>query len=56
MTQVRSEVPRYPIRAVAKMTGLSVDTLRAWERRYEVVSAGAKRARPGIQRRGCRLG
>ena len=27
----------YPIRAVAKLTGLSVDTLRAWERRYEVV-------------------
>lgn len=40
MTQVRSEVPRYPIRAVAKMTGLSVDTLRAWERRYEVVAPG----------------
>jgi DNA-binding transcriptional MerR regulator len=28
---------RYPIRAVAKITGLSVDTLRAWERRYQVV-------------------
>lgn len=27
----------YPIRAVARMTGLSVDTLRAWERRYEAV-------------------
>src|SRR6187455_2737677 len=27
----------YPIRAVAKMTGLSVDTLRAWERRYDAV-------------------
>jgi DNA-binding transcriptional MerR regulator/methylmalonyl-CoA mutase cobalamin-binding subunit len=27
----------YPIRAVAKLTGLSIDTLRAWERRYEVV-------------------
>ena len=27
----------YPIRAVAKLTGLSVDTLRAWERRYEAV-------------------
>ncbi len=40
MTQVRPEVPRYPIRAVAKMTGLSVDTLRAWERRYEVVAPG----------------
>jgi DNA-binding transcriptional MerR regulator len=29
--------PLYPIRAVSKMTGLSVDTLRAWERRYEAV-------------------
>lgn len=28
---------RYPIRAVAKLTGLSVDTLRAWEKRYQVV-------------------
>jgi DNA-binding transcriptional MerR regulator len=29
--------PGYPIRAVAKMTGISLDTLRAWERRYEAV-------------------
>lgn len=28
---------RYPIRAAAKLTGLSVDTLRAWERRYKAV-------------------
>jgi DNA-binding transcriptional MerR regulator len=28
----------YPIRAVAQMTGLSLDTLRAWERRYETVT------------------
>jgi DNA-binding transcriptional MerR regulator len=28
---------RYPIRAVARLTGLSVDTLRAWERRYQAV-------------------
>lgn len=28
---------RYPIRAAAKITGLSVDTLRAWERRYRAV-------------------
>lgn len=27
----------YPIRAVAKLTGLSIDTLRAWERRYSAV-------------------
>jgi DNA-binding transcriptional MerR regulator/methylmalonyl-CoA mutase cobalamin-binding subunit len=32
MTQLR-----YPIRAVSKLTGISVDTLRAWERRYAVV-------------------
>jgi DNA-binding transcriptional MerR regulator len=30
--------PHYPIRAVARMTGLSLDTLRAWERRYQVVT------------------
>jgi DNA-binding transcriptional MerR regulator/methylmalonyl-CoA mutase cobalamin-binding subunit len=29
---------QYPIRAVAQMTGLSLDTLRAWERRYEAVT------------------
>lgn len=28
---------RYPIRAVSKLTGIPVDTLRAWERRYRVV-------------------
>jgi DNA-binding transcriptional MerR regulator len=28
---------RYPIRAVSKRTGLSIDTLRAWERRYKAV-------------------
>lgn len=27
----------YPIRAVAKITGLSLDTLRAWERRHNAV-------------------
>ena len=30
-------VAHYPIRAVARLTGLSVDTLRAWERRYAAV-------------------
>jgi MerR family transcriptional regulator, light-induced transcriptional regulator len=35
---VSRETPvEYPIRAVARMTGLSIDTLRAWERRYEAV-------------------
>lgn len=28
----------YPIRAVARLTGLSLDTLRAWERRYQAVT------------------
>jgi MerR family transcriptional regulator, light-induced transcriptional regulator len=28
----------YPIRAVSKLTGISLDTLRAWERRYQVVT------------------
>jgi DNA-binding transcriptional MerR regulator/methylmalonyl-CoA mutase cobalamin-binding subunit len=32
--------PGYPIRAVSKLTGLSVDTLRAWERRYNAISPG----------------
>ncbi len=27
----------YPIRAVARLTGVSLDTLRAWERRYRTV-------------------
>jgi MerR family transcriptional regulator, light-induced transcriptional regulator len=27
----------YPIRAVVQMTGLSIDTLRAWERRHQAV-------------------
>lgn len=30
-------MPSYPIRAVSKITGLSLDTLRAWERRYKAV-------------------
>jgi DNA-binding transcriptional MerR regulator/methylmalonyl-CoA mutase cobalamin-binding subunit len=29
---------RYPIRAVSRLTGISLDTLRAWERRYKVVT------------------
>lgn len=28
----------YPIRAASRMTGLSIDTLRAWERRYQAVA------------------
>src|SRR3954447_25705989 len=37
MTQEISQPPLYPIRAVSRMTGLTVDTLRAWERRYDAV-------------------
>ncbi len=37
---------RYPIRAVAKLTGLPLDTLRAWERRYQAVTP----SRDGRQR------
>jgi DNA-binding transcriptional MerR regulator/methylmalonyl-CoA mutase cobalamin-binding subunit len=29
--------PGYPIRAAAKLSGLSTDTIRAWERRYKAV-------------------
>ena len=32
-----ANTPAYPIRVVARMTGLSLDTIRAWERRYEAV-------------------
>lgn len=38
MTLAPSSAPQYPIRAVAKLTGLSIDTLRAWERRYGAVT------------------
>jgi len=34
----RPAAAQYPIRAVAKLTGLPLDTLRAWERRYEAVT------------------
>ncbi len=37
LTLMRSSVS-YPIRAVSLMTGLGIDTLRAWERRYGAVS------------------
>jgi DNA-binding transcriptional MerR regulator len=34
----RATPAHYPIRAVAKLTGLSIDTLRAWERRHRAVT------------------
>lgn len=33
-----SSPARYPIRAVSKLTGIGIDTLRAWERRYGAVT------------------
>ena len=33
-----SALPRYPIRAVSKLTGIGIDTLRAWERRHGAVT------------------
>ncbi len=37
MTRATDRGPRYPIRAVSKLTGIGIDTLRAWERRYGAV-------------------
>lgn len=39
-----SAEPRHPIRVVADRTGLSPSVLRAWERRYGVVSPGRSEA------------
>jgi DNA-binding transcriptional MerR regulator/methylmalonyl-CoA mutase cobalamin-binding subunit len=38
MKTERSDQPRHPIRVVAKRTGLTPAVLRAWEKRYSVVS------------------
>ena len=38
VTMTPAATAHYPIRVVSRMTGLSVDTLRAWERRYQAVS------------------
>ena len=43
---------RYPIRAVSRLTGISIDTLRAWERRYGAVTPDPRRARADVH--GCR--
>ena len=37
--QVGSDEPLYNIGVVARMTGLSMATLRAWERRYDFPAA-----------------
>ena len=38
MTKTRQASATYPIRAVSKLTGIAIDTLRAWERRYDAVT------------------
>ena len=38
MSAPRVGPPRYPIRAVSRLTGIAIDTLRAWERRYGAVT------------------
>lgn len=38
MNTERNDVPRHPIRVVSKRTGLTPALLRAWEKRYGVVS------------------
>ena len=40
MKVLESPTPRYPVRLVAVRTGLTPHVLRAWERRYGVVSPG----------------
>lgn len=38
MTKPRQPSAQYPIRAVSKLTGIAIDTLRAWERRHRAVT------------------
>ena len=38
MSKTRETAARYPIRAVSKLTGIGIDTLRAWERRHGAVT------------------
>ena len=38
MSARRAQPARYPIRAVSRLTGIGIDTLRAWERRYQAVT------------------
>jgi MerR family transcriptional regulator, light-induced transcriptional regulator len=38
MSKPLAALSRYPIRAVSKLTGIGIDTLRAWERRYRAVT------------------
>ena len=38
MRKTRDTTASYPIRAVSKLTGIGIDTLRAWERRHDAVT------------------
>lgn len=38
MRKPRKPPARYPIRAVSRLTGIAIDTLRAWERRHGAVT------------------
>jgi DNA-binding transcriptional MerR regulator len=38
VSKTRETSARYPIRAVARLTGIGIDTLRAWERRHQAVT------------------
>jgi len=38
MTVTHTRAAKYPIRVVSKLTGVGIDTLRAWERRYAAVT------------------
>ena len=38
MRKPRESPARYPIRAVSRLTGIGIDTLRAWERRHGAVT------------------
>ena len=40
MSQPPESPARYPIRAVSRLTGIGIDTLRAWERRHDAVTPG----------------
>jgi DNA-binding transcriptional MerR regulator len=43
MAERSTRPPRYPIKAVSQLTGIGIDTLRAWERRYAAVSPARDR-------------
>ncbi|MGE5816345.1 MAG: MerR family transcriptional regulator [Acidobacteriota bacterium] len=38
MSRTRETSARYPIRAVSRLTGIGIDTLRAWERRHAAIT------------------